>query len=112
MDRFVRLADGLEGLPPPRQDDRIPRIRLQGKLETGERVCGAARPQEAEAFRPRGVVMVRVFLEDGREEGEGVVEVALGGEAVGLAGKEFQVVALEDQAILEGAERIGDPAEA
>src|SRR2546429_7529240 len=47
--------------------------------------------------------MVRVFLQDDRQQGQRVVVVALVGEARGLASEELEVVRIEDEAVLEDA---------
>ncbi len=60
-ERLVRFA-------LPRQHARILRARLQDEVKTWQRVRGMAGPQEAQPLRPVGVVVVRVLLEDDRQE--------------------------------------------
>ena len=55
--------------------------------------------------------MVRILLEDDREERERVVEVRLVGEAHRLAAQEVEVVGLEDQPVLECLQGFGNAAE-
>src|SRR2546430_17544371 len=55
--------------------------------------------------------MVRVFLQDDRQQGQRVVVVALVGEARGLASEELEVVRIEDEAVLEDASGLRNLAE-
>src|SRR2546430_7101474 len=55
--------------------------------------------------------MVRVFLQDVRQQGQRVVVVALVGEARGLASEELEVVRIEDEAVLEARLGLRDLAE-
>src|SRR5207253_8110581 len=55
--------------------------------------------------------MVRVFLEDDRQQGQRVVVVALVGEARGLSSEELEVVRIEKESVLEDPLGLRDLAE-
>src|SRR5206468_10147127 len=88
-------AERLVCLALPCQHARIRWIRLQDEVEARERVRGMSGLQEAQPFRAVRIVVVRILLEDDREERERVVEVRLVGEAYRLAAQEVEVVGLE-----------------
>ena len=117
LNRSLERHDGLRGLPErlerlplPRQEAGVVRGRFQGEFETGERLRGAARPQEAETFRAERVVMVRILLEHDREHGERIVEVSLGREAHRLSAQELEIVVIQNEAILEQFPSLSHPA--
>ena len=58
-----------------------------------------------------GSVVVRVLLEDDREEGEGIVEMGFVGEAGRLPAEEIQVVVFQDEAVLEDLQGLRNPAD-
>src|SRR2546430_16321181 len=83
-------------LSRPGKGHRVVRVRFERELETGNRFRRAIGPEQAEAFRPMRPVVVRIFLEDDREKGKGIVEMGFVGEAGCLPTEEIPVVVVED----------------
>src|SRR5205807_5993814 len=111
LQRLVRLPQSGVRLAGPGEGHHVVRVRLQSELETGNRFRRVIRPQETQTLRAVGPVVVRVLLEDDREEGEGIVEMGFVCEAGRLATEEIEVVVFQDEAVLEDLQGLWNPAD-